>query len=316
MTALTTLSRGYLPPVSFDRAFGRDALHEAATALAERGDWQPARALLRASEGDWALKDHQVQYLGDRTDGAAALEAWATAEPGDPDPLSVLALVEVVRAWEVRGNGSAQHVEQDAWPVFHAHLGQADRLTAKASALAPHDPTPLAVAIRTARGLQVSRGEFDHRWAALTAVDPLHLSGHRDALQYLCAKWYGSQEEMFAFARDAADRAPAGHSLVLLPLLAHQEQLLEDHTWIESPQIGIDMAAVRKRWRETTPLAHSRLSDDHSLLAAFLGMTHRHAQAAVHFRAMGRHASTLGWKYSLTPRFSFLRARAKALRAS
>ncbi|MGW4649947.1 hypothetical protein [Kitasatospora sp. NPDC004289] len=312
MTLLTAASRGYLPPLSFGPALGDTALVKAGDALAKDGDWRPAKDLLAAADGDWALKDHQVQYLGERKRCTRALETWAAAEPENADVWTVLAVTEVIAAWKARGARYAWAVRKKAWPVFFDRLRQADLLAGRAAGLAPHDPTPLALALLVARGLQHSRRVFDARWAALAAVDPAHRTGHLHALQYLCAKWSGSHEEMFAFARDRAHRVPDGHPLVLLPLIAHQELLIIDSRWRTSELFLADLAHARQRWSDAPPQPHPRIAEDHSLMAAMLGLAKHRSEAHPHFHAMGRHASAFGWQYFTRPRPLIRRARANA----
>ncbi|MFJ8045178.1 hypothetical protein ACIRBX_32215 [Kitasatospora sp. NPDC096147] len=314
MMPLTYFSFGHLPLVSHDAALGDQVLRAAGEALTKQDDRWPARRVLDASEGDWALRDHQIRYLAGRRGAGAAFEAWAEAEPEDADVLTGLAFTEVTAAWRARGAGLSPTVRESAWPVFLDRLGRADRLLGRAAGLAPDNPGPRALALVTARGLQVSRREFDTRWASLTAVDPDHRYGHHQALQYLAAKWYGSHEEMFAFARAAAERVPDGHPLVLLPLLGQRELLLGDPEWCLGRQFGQELTDCRRRWFDATPLQHPRIAEDHSLLAALLSEAGRHAEAAAHFRAMGRHASTYGWQYWSAPRTVFRRNRGFAAR--
>ncbi|MFI6850113.1 MULTISPECIES: hypothetical protein [unclassified Kitasatospora] len=259
-----------------------------------------------------------MQYLSDRAAGSAGLRAlqdWAEAEPGSADPLTVLSRADIAHAWFIRGHARAKYVRNDAWPRFFELLGQADELAARAADLAPADPTPRATAVHLARGLQVPRWEFDARWQALTACDPLHRTGHHHALQYLCAKWSGSHREMTEFAREAADRAPAGHTLTLLPFLADREKWVADDDGFDSNGLPAHLADIQERWIDAGPQPHSRIAEDHSLLAFSMSLIQRRSDAAIHFRAMGRHASTAGWNYSLTPRQAFLRARSAALRS-
>ncbi|KQV14547.1 MULTISPECIES: hypothetical protein [unclassified Kitasatospora] len=314
MTTLNRLSLGLLPTVSFDRAYGDLDLRQAGDALARRGDWHPARDLLLATGEDWALKEHRVSYLANRAVGKPVLQQWAEAETQSGDPLAVLAEAEVTRAWAIRGNGRARYVRKSAWPQYFEILGQADRIAREAGRRAPLDPTPRVTALRTARGLQLPRAEFDQRWEALVTRDPLHRAGHHQALQYLCAKWYGSDEQMLRFAHDAADQAPDGHPLVLLPLLANLEMRLAGQA-TGSTRYPTGLARAREHWVKTAQ-DHPRIVEDRSILAHHLSLIQHHPQAAAQFRAMGRHASTAGWPYSLTPRYSFLHARATALRSA
>lgn len=119
---------------------------------------------------------------------------------------------------------------------------------------------------------------------------------------------------MTEFAREASDRAPAGHTLTLLPFLANQEKWLADDGF-DPNHLPAHLADIQERWIDAGPQPHSRVAEDHSLLAFTMSLLRRRADAALHFRAMGRHASTAGWCYSLAPRQAFLHARSAALRS-
>ncbi|WP_326570987.1 hypothetical protein OIE69_06535 [Actinacidiphila glaucinigra] len=317
MTTLNRLSMGYLPAVSFDEAYGDRELRTAVDVLVKRGDWHPFRDLLLASGDGWALKDHRVGYVAARAAGRPVLQEWVEAEPDSADALTVLSRAETVRAWAVRSGRRARFVRKSAWPKFFEILGRADDIAAQACERAPMDPTPAVTAVTIARGLQVSRREFNARWAAVVARDPLHPRGHHHALQYLCAKWSGSHKQMFQFARDAAEKAPPGHPLAVLPLYANLEMRLDDDgVGLGSARFGMDLARVRERWIEVNPDPYPRIVEDRALLAFYLGLVQRPAEAAVHFRAMGALGSTVGWEYfTLAPRHAFRRDRAAALRS-
>lgn len=126
-------------------------------------------------------------------------------------------------AWRARGGRFANHVPQDAWPVFFGHLENAEELLAKAAGLRPQHPEPLSNLLITARGLQMGGEDERERFQALIDVAPLHVRGHVLMLENLKAKWGGSDEAMFAFARQHAERAPEGHALGCLPVHAHWE---------------------------------------------------------------------------------------------
>lgn len=126
-------------------------------------------------------------------------------------------------AWRARGGQWASKVSEEAWPVFFSHLENADELLAKAASLRPGHPEPLSNLLITARGLQMGGEEERVRFQALLDVAPLHVRGHVLMLENLKAKWGGSHEAMFAFARQHAERAPDGHALGCLPVHAHWE---------------------------------------------------------------------------------------------
>lgn len=129
----------------------------------------------------------------------------------------------VREGWRVRGGKLADDVKEDAWPVFFSQLENADRLFDEAGRVRPAHPEPCVGLLSTTRGLGLDEVETTARFHALLERSPLHLQGHALMLENLKAKWGGSHEAMFAFAREHAGRAPEGHALGALPLHAHWE---------------------------------------------------------------------------------------------
>lgn len=135
----------------------------------------------------------------------------------------LLARGSIREAWRVRGGKFAGEVPRDAWPAFFGHLENADRLLVSAARWRPSHPEPLVGRLITARGLQLDDDELQSRFQALLSLAPLHVQGHVLMLENLKAKWSGSHEAMFAFARQQAVRAPEGHALGALVVHAHWE---------------------------------------------------------------------------------------------
>jgi hypothetical protein len=61
------------------------------------------------------------------------------------------------------------------------------------------------------------------RFAEAQRRAPGLYSAHTQTLQNLCAKWFGSHEEMFEFAHSTSASAPDGSPLHVLVAKAHQE---------------------------------------------------------------------------------------------
>lgn len=290
-----------------------DADLRAARAAADAGDWRPAAALLHGTT------DHDLRYA--RLDVLAQhalrsggwLDAWAAVAPDDPRLLALRAAVVAHRAWEVRGAG---WVPQD-WDAFTAVLRDAEALARAAAAAAPADPDPHVVLLRTARGLEVSRDVMDARCAGLRRLAPLHLAGHAHELQYRCAKWHGSADEMFATARRAA-AAPPGSALHLLVLQAHLEHA-GAHRWawrgrrhLAARATRQEVAAAVDAWLSgpggPSPVGRTQAHN----LVAYYGWTARdRALARPHLEVTRRHLARLPWA---TDRGDARRTHAAALR--
>lgn len=129
----------------------------------------------------------------------------------------------VREGWRVRGGKVAYDVKEDAWPVFISQLENADRLFDEAARVRPGHPEPWVGLLSTTRGLQLDDDDTGRRFQSLLERAPLHVQGHVLMLENLKAKWGGSHEAMFAFAREQAGRAPEGHVLGGLVVHAHWE---------------------------------------------------------------------------------------------
>jgi hypothetical protein len=113
-------------------------------------------------------------------------------------------------AWQARGSGRASTVAQDTWPVFYARLVDADRDLARAAAMDVEDPTPHARSIQAALGLDLGLTEKHKRFGEAVRRFRWHRSAHVIMVQATAAKWSGSNQEMFEFARGSSAEAPEG----------------------------------------------------------------------------------------------------------
>ena len=110
---------------------------------------------------------------------------------------------------------------------FHAWLDGSEEHAREAIRVDPSDVLPHVTLVTTGRGLQRGVGELVARFNAGRGCAPHHLELHRQMLQGLCAKWGGSDEAMFEFARSVAGAAPDSAGLAELVATAHVEAWLE-----------------------------------------------------------------------------------------
>nr|WSW67340.1 DUF4034 domain-containing protein [Streptomyces sp. NBC_00995] len=294
-----------------------DASLRAALTAATSGDHVPARELLASTRAhaQWERRDAYVSRLA-RTalhhDGW--LDAWLAESPEDPDALLVVADFHLHQAWKVRTSARAQDVERDQFQAFFALLEDAVPVIGAAAELNPADPVPWRIALTHARGTQAPREVFDTYLAEAEARDPHHFGCHAQALQYLCAKWYGSHEEMFRYAERVAASAPPGSRLHALPLQAALEYRLSEADEPEGPDPygpKVDAALTRAlALSDTYDGAGDReAAGFRNELALLLIMSDRPAEALDVFRAIGVHATAYPWNRLGDPRAEFLEAR-------
>jgi hypothetical protein len=215
--------RGWTP-VTVDPTLG----HPAAAALADavrRDDGAAVVGVLGATP-DPTVRNHLVGMILDEPGRPGWADGLIDSHAEDPAAWLASAASLVGYAWQIRGRGDASSVDEDAWPSFFAVLGEAETQLRRAADLAPADATPWVLGLRSGRGLQLDRAELDRRFHEAIERVPFHLGAVAGHLQNLCAKWHGSAEEMFAFARWVTDTAPAGSPARLVVPMAHIEHVL------------------------------------------------------------------------------------------
>ncbi|MGW6918483.1 hypothetical protein ACWGB8_32410 [Kitasatospora sp. NPDC054939] len=288
---------------------------EAARTAALVGDWEPAAALLAAAGTDWNLRYRQVAVLAEwAAEDDAWLKAWRTARPGDADPAVVHADALVQVAWEIRSSKRAQYVTQEQFQGFRRVLVEAAAACEEAAALDPADPSPWVTQLAVSLGLGRSKEEFGTYWAEVVARAPHHYGAHSTALQYWCAKWYGSHEEMTAFAERAAASAPPGSLLTGLRLRAVAERELGEDTyrsWMtDEARAAADALLAELR---DVPADDFRVPAQRHLLAAALTHNRRWAEAVEQFRLVGPYIDAVPWTYTGDPAGVFAEIRDRAL---
>jgi hypothetical protein len=327
-----------------------DAALRVAYDAARSGDGSPARDLLASVRHDHDRRAYYLEVLAESTTeqagaqlvpgggpgqvdtGATWIDRWAAAEPADPDALVLRARSLVARAWEVRGGGWASTVGDDAAGEFGRLLGLALEVNDRAAALAPDDPAPWSQRLLLMTALSADRGTFERGWAELVARDPWHREAHSYKLMYLCRKWHGSHDEMFAFARSTAAAAPNGSPLHVLPLEANAEWAMWEFrregrladlkkvgdVWRKHPGFHAELDNALNRWFRHPAGKHAMWFHDLNHLAYGLVRGRRKQDAKPVFEAIGPYQHSIPWAWwgdSVTADKAFRWARKDALRA-
>ncbi|WP_189638304.1 hypothetical protein [Actinoplanes lobatus] len=228
------------------------------------GDWTAAPQLMHATGHDWELRSRRLAVLGLAAGHTPEwVKAWEAAMPGDPTVAILHAEGLNVLAGEARGWASARNTSPEQFREFHRLSEAAAAAGQRAVELNPEDPYPWV----TRMGAMLANGHQHHEdfrivLGEAVARDPYHFEAHLTAVTFLCQKWYGSHEQMFAAARGPAAAAPAGASVVMLPLLAHFEYALREfgfETRAESlaakmeyfrrPEVTQEIAWCAAKWR-------------------------------------------------------------------
>jgi len=194
-----------------------------------RGQWQEFHDFLEATTS-WGMRSFYATQLSAISGRPQWLDEWVAARPGSALPLLFRGLHGKNWAWEARGGGRAHTVKEDAWPLFHARLVEADRDLTAAAALDERDPIPWAESLPVAMGLSLGQVELRRRFDEAHRRDPLNAGACVNMIHATARKWGGSNESMLQFARWVSGQAPDGHPVHKVVALAHIEM------WLDSPK--------------------------------------------------------------------------------
>lgn len=238
------------PTLPIDPSMADPAAAHLRTWLAQR-NWPAIREFVTSVTD----ADDRAFYLGiaAEVDGVQEwIGEWVAAESYSTLPLLVQGSHAVHWAWRARGAKSSELTGQEQFREFFRRLRFAENCLDEVVERDPEDVTAWTFLVKSARGRQVDRTEAQRRFDEVVKRHPYHRIAHSQMLQYLCKKWFGSHEEMFAFARDATSAAPPGSPLANLIAEAHIEKWLdlpsgEDVSYMTQPEVIAELHAAADR---------------------------------------------------------------------
>ena len=301
--------RAKAPTLTVDPHAGDQTARAINTALAAH-DWAEAGTLLRnVTDGD--DRAYYLRLTSDIPDLRDPLGEWVAAEPGDGLPLAVRGAYSISWAWRARGTQRAQNTSQDQFREFFRRLRLAEDDLDDAIAADPDDVAARSMLVVSARGRQIEPPEARARFDAVVERHPGHLYAHQARLQYLCAKWYGSHEEMFAFARDSFAKEPDGSQLGGLIPEAHVERWEGSADYFADPAVRAELReAAERSIFHPSYVARPGWVGVHNHFAFALSFAGEHAAAARAFAPLGDLVSEYPWAYLGQPGKAFTERRA------
>ena len=192
-------------------------------AAREQGDLTSTLEALRATRGVWDRRWLLLSRVFADVD-RGLFDQLVLAHPGDPLAYLLRGVHAIQWGWQARGTGWGEGVSADAARLLKERLHLAEADLRHCAALDPSDPNPWSFLLTVGLGLGSERAIVEHAFSQARSLDPEFMPAYRTMQEFNCAKWYGSEEQMFGFARASAQGAPMGSERHALIVRAHQEQ--------------------------------------------------------------------------------------------
>jgi tetratricopeptide (TPR) repeat protein len=150
-------------------------------------------------------------------------EDWLEYNPSSHFANASIGMFYIRYAWNARGTGWANTVTEEGSRLYQERLLRAHEHLENAYMLDPSDPVVPAYLIKTARGLRLEYEEMEKQFQRAIQADISEYRAYYEKLVYLMPKWYGSERQMFFFAREVVKNAPPDSLVPLVLANAHWE---------------------------------------------------------------------------------------------
>lgn len=296
-------------PNYVDTAFDDDELLRAALALVS-GDLGPALDFLAATRDQPYRRELAVDVLG--AAGNVVLPALLDAEEERPEDVNLLLLLgaaQSIAGWQSRGAARAKHTSEEQFGGLTKFTARARQTLQRAAMLDPDDVAPWAALMAVALGAPTHRNEAAEVYEEVVKRVPDLVNATMRRLQSVAAKWYGSHDEMFAFARAGIVGLPDGHPLLALVPIAHIEMNLDKMasgslvprvwqvltaSYLKKQRAEVDAASDRLL---AGVGAHPHSRSAHQIFAMYYYEARATDRLAPHIARSGEHAATWPWGY-------------------
>ncbi len=132
------------------------------------------------------------------------LRLWVNEKPNSPTAQVALASGYLNFAWDIRGDGFADSVKQEHWPIFFERLSQAQAVLAT-SGNSPRCPKWYSIMQGIAVGAaQWDRSKYDRLYAEAIAFEPTWFEYHQQYAIYILQRWHGKPGEVETYLESLA----------------------------------------------------------------------------------------------------------------
>jgi len=189
------------------------------------GNWPAAEAAYRTATTD-AEREHMLWVSSETGGRPDRLDPWVEGSAAPGLALMLRGKMGVRWAWDARSSARAEHVSAEMFQEFFSRLRTADADLLRATEELPDSPIPWIGLITTARGLQIPREEAENRYINHVERGAV-LEGHQSFQQFMCAKWFGSHDDMWEHAEFVASSSPDGSTALSVVAMAFLEHWMD-----------------------------------------------------------------------------------------
>lgn len=177
------------------------------------------------------------------------LNEWSKQRPSSHFATTCLGRFYKDYAYQARGTGFSETVVKEGAKLFKERLEKASEYLEKGYTLNVDDPFAPSALIVVAKGLSLNRNSMEKQFQRAIKADNTDYIAYHAKLDYLMPKWYGTREEMFAFARESAKNAPAHTLIPKLIIEAHLEMYYwtENEAYFKQPEVWQEVKAAYAR---------------------------------------------------------------------
>jgi hypothetical protein len=249
----------------------------------------------------------ELAFLAGGLQTVSGVERWIgdviAAAPGDPLPLLVSGVRHIGWAWHSRAWLETRDVTESQAKLFRDRLTVAEQQLAAVAEREPAWAAPWYFRQISARGLDLGQEVAERRFQETVRRAPGHVAAHRERLQQLTSRWGGSQEQMHAFAQQAAFDAPEGSALGQLVALAHLEEWVDrgadpESSYLQSGRVlgSLHEAAERSVFQPEFVRTRDWAIAFNAFAMAF-SLAGDQIAARAMFRVLGDRVTEMPWQY-------------------
>lgn len=161
------------------------------------------------------------------TEDTYLIKQWYHERPKEFYPTIIYANYFIHWAWDARGSGYADGVEQEAWAIFFERLNEAYNLIHEAIELNPNHPKPYNMLLTLSMTSASNGININEVISKLNSIDKEDYGVQKSIIYALTERWQGEKGDAINYAYTACKDAPKGSSLYALIPYAHIERWMD-----------------------------------------------------------------------------------------